>query len=390
MPCQQCFGGRVCGLACVSSPSLKKEEKMKRVLVAYTLLVLMLGAALIGCSESSPVPTKSSAATPVIATVASAAVPATTAPIQTPTVQPAPTKQTSFPGNKPITFLLHSAAGGSSDTGIRMLAPYLEKELGTSVQVTNKAGAGGQLAYTELVQAKPDGYVIGSPSLPQIITIYLDPERKAIFSKKSFTLLAMHVIDPGVIAVKADSRFKTVQDIIEEAKVNPGKLISCDSGILSDDHLAMLQLQKLTGIKLSPVHVDGAAPGMTALLGGHVDLYFGNIGDTLSQMKAGQIRVLGVMDKSENPMMPGIKTMESQGTKLYSAGSRTIAAPAGVPKEVVDILSGAIKRAMAAPELKAKMEEQGLTLSYMSPEQLDAYWTDMEEQVKPLMALAKE
>ena len=298
-----------------------------------------------------------------------------------------------FPAKgKSITMILGTSAGGSTDVGARILAAALEKELaanGNRIQVENKPGAGWQIGLTALARSRADGYTIGFTILPQTITNYLDPERKAVFDRKSFQPLGMQVVDPGVIAVKASSSYKTLKDVIDAAKANPGKLKASATGILSDDHLAVLQLQKLTGTRFAIVQFDGSAKAITALLGGHTDVYFGNVGDTYPQAKAGEVRVLGVMDDEESRFLPG-KTTFSQGIKLESSSSRGLSAPTGTPKEIVDFLAGVIKKAIADPEHMKKMEEQGLTVRYMDPAKMEKYWADMEEQIKPLMGMAKE
>ncbi|HSB78620.1 MAG TPA: tripartite tricarboxylate transporter substrate binding protein [Candidatus Methylomirabilis sp.] len=293
---------------------------------------------------------------------------------------------------KSITMILGTSAGGSTDVGARILAAALEKDLAateTRIQVENKPGAGWQIGLTALARSRPDGYTIGFTILPQTITNYLDPERKAVFDRKSFQPLGMQVVDPGVIAVKASSPYKTLKDVIEAAKATPGKLKASATGILSDDHLAVLQLEKLTGAKFAIVQFDGSAKAMTALLGGHTDVYFGNIGDTFPQAKAGEVRVLCVMDDQESKFLPG-KTSFSQGIKLESSSSRGLSAPTGTPKDVVDFLAGAIKKAIDNPDHMKKMEEQGLTVRYMDPAGMQKYWSDMEEQIRPLMSIAKE
>jgi putative tricarboxylic transport membrane protein len=298
-----------------------------------------------------------------------------------------------FPAKgKSVSIILGTSAGGSTDVGARILAAALEKDLaatGTRFQVENKPGAGWQIGLTALARSRTDGYTIGFTILPQTITNYLDPERQAVFERKSFQPLGMQVVDPGVIAVKASSPYKTLKDVIDAAKANPGKLKASSTGILSDDHLAILQLGKLTGAKFAIVQFDGSAKAMTALLGGHTDVYFGNIGDTFPQAKAGEVRVLGVMDDDESKFLPG-KTTFSQGIKLESSSSRGLSAPAGTPKEIVDFLAAAIKKAIADPEHMKKMEEQGLTVRYMDPPRMEKYWSEMEEQIKPLMNIAKE
>ena len=292
---------------------------------------------------------------------------------------------------KAIQILVGFAAGGSSDAGARILASGMEKELGTSVVVVNKPGASSQIAYTTLTQAKPDGYTIGNTNFPSAVVSYLDPARKATYTRKDFDLLALHVIDPGLIAVKKDSPFKTVKDVVEAAKGNPKKLRISTTGIQSDEAFGILQFQKMTGAQFALVHFSqGIAPAMTAFLGGKIDVFCGNVGDLLSQFKSGEVRILGIMDDQQSPFYPGVKTFEEQGYKLYSSSSRGFAAPAGTPKEVVNTLSEAIKKAVATEEHKKRMADMGLTIRYMDPAQYTKYWGEYETMLKELLPLTKE
>lgn len=295
-----------------------------------------------------------------------------------------------FPAGKSIAVFVGAAAGGPTDIGARILAGPMEKVLGTRVQVENRPGAGWQVSMTALARSKPDGYTIGFTVLPQAITLYLDPMRKAIFNQKSYEFLGMQVVDPGTVVVKASSPHRTLNNLVDAARANPWKIKVGAGGILSDDHLAILRLQRVADVKFSVVHFDGAAPTMNALLGGHLDAYFGNVGDTANQAKAGSVRVLAILGKEENRFLPGAKTAESQGWKLYSDSSRGLIAPAGVPKEIVRIFADAIKQAVDNEEHRKKMEEQSLTVRYMDPAQMAAYWAEMEEWVKPLVAEVKK
>lgn len=292
---------------------------------------------------------------------------------------------------KAIQMLVGWAAGGSSDAGARILASGLEKDLGTSVVVVNKPGASGQIAYTALTQAKPDGYTIGTTNFPSAVVTYLDPARKATYTRKNFELLALHVIDPGVIAVKTDSPFKTLKDAVEAAKANPRKIRISTTGIQSDEAFGILQFQKMTGAQFAMVHFSqGIAPALTAFLGGKIELFCGNVGDLLSQFKSGEVRILGIMDDQASPFYPGVKTFEEQGYKLYSSSSRGFTAPAGTPKEVVNILSGAIKKVVATEDHKKRMADMGLTIRYRDPAQYSKYWNEYEAMLKELLPLTKE
>ena len=378
-----------------------------RFLGISVVLAAVLAFATVGCSSSAaPQPTAASQSKPTAATsaaptkAAEATKPATT-PAAAPTkaaAEPTKAAQTAAaPVQKPadwpkrsIQMIIPWAAGGGTDVGFRMLAPLMEKTLGQPIEVINKAGAGSQVGITELANAKPDGYTIGNVSAPSVQTIYLDPERKAAFKWDSFAPIGLHVFDPGIIVVSADSKYKTLKDVIDDAKANPEKVKVSTTGILGDDHLAILQLQKMTGVKFAVVHFDGAAPAKTALLGGHTDVAFNNVSEWLAEYKSGKARPLAVMDKERSAFYPDVKTAEEQGFKLYSSSSRGLAAPKGTPKEIVWYISYAMEQAMKDPGIVQKMQDAGLTQLYMNPDQFNKYCLEFEEQVKPLMDLAKQ
>ena len=290
---------------------------------------------------------------------------------------------------KTIQLIVGNAAGGPTDLGARILAAGLEKELGVAIVTVNKPGANGQIQLTQVASAKPDGYLFGTINFPVTITGYLDPARKATYGRKSFEPLAMHVVDPNIFAVLTKSPYKTVKDLVEAAKAKP-KTITVSSGMRNDEQIGIVQLEKLTGAQFAQVSfTQGTAPSLVALLGGKIDVHCGHPADVLGHVKNGEVRVLGVMDDEESPFLPGVKTFDAQGYKDYSASSRGYVLPAGTPKEIVNILSGAMKKVMATEEHKKKMAEMGLSVRYMDPVQLGKFWDETEAMVKELEPMLK-
>lgn len=296
----------------------------------------------------------------------------------------APVTKMDWPAKgKAITMIVPASPGGTTDPAARVLAVALEKALGTSVQVLNKPGASTQVGLTELAKAEPDGYTIGYIILPSAFNTYLDSKRKATYTRKSFQILAGHYVSPVVIWVKQDSPYKTVKDLIDAARANPAKIKTAASGVLGLSHLALLQLGKAANVKFAIVQFQGGGPGMTALLGGHVDAAISPVTEGVE--KKSLIRGLGVMDSRESSYLPGVKTLESQGYKIYVSSAGGLATPAGTPKEVMDILTRAMKKAMERPEHKEKMENIGLGVRYMDPIQFETFWSNYETEVKPLL-----
>lgn len=346
-------------------------------------------AALAACGQSAPAPAATAPATKAAAP-ASAATSAPAKAAEATKPAEAAAKKVDFPQKgKAITNIVGAAAGGPNDLASRLLAPLMEKDLGVPVNVVNKGGAGQQIGLTEVALAKPDGYTLGYYSFPQINGIYLDPERKAAFKRTDLQPLALHAVDPGVLGVPADSPFKTVKELVDAAKANPGTIKIGSSGLMSDDHIAVLKLEQLTGAKFAVVQFESSAPATAALLGGHIDALAANVSELPSHVKSGKAQVLGVMDKEESRYLPGVKTFEAQGYKLYNSSSRGLLMPAGAPKEVSDTLAASIKKAMDAPEHKQKMDELFVTQRYMDAAQFTTFWDEIDAEVAKFLAETK-
>ncbi len=363
--------------------------KMKRISISLVFVSIAVVLLIAGCAPAAtaPTPTKAAAAPTKAAEPAKTSAEPTKAAAQ-PSAQ---AKKAEWPTKgQPIILTVPFAAGGASDIAARLLAPLMEKELQVPVEVANKAGAATQVASAELAKAKPDGYNLGIVSIPTIMTTYLDPERKATYSRKDFQPVALYTSEPITIAVKSDSPYKTLNDLVNAAKANPGKIGIATPGLMGSPHLGALALQRAAGVDFAYVHFDAGGQAVTALLGGHVDAVSASASNFLSNFKAGTVRPLGVMDTEESKFYPGVKTMEAQGFKVVVIATYGIAAPAGTPKEVVDVLNSTIKKAMETDELKSKIDTAGLALSYMDSTQYGNYWSEMDDWAKPLIELAKQ
>ncbi|SDN73441.1 tripartite tricarboxylate transporter substrate binding protein [Ensifer sp. YR511] len=283
-----------------------------------------------------------------------------------------------------IRMIVPYTAGGGGDVGARLLAPEMSAILAIPVQVENVPGAGSQIGITQLSHAKPDGCTIGWTHLPAAITIYLDKSRQAAFDRKSLVPIAMYVIDGGGIAVKADSPYTTLKDLIEATKASPGTISVSDSGVLSEGHLLLEKLTDISGAQFNIVHGAGGAEGMADLLGGHVHAMTMNLGGANVELaKSGQIRLLAVFTDKELETYQGVKTAFEQGYPMTSATSRALSAPAGTPVEIIQALSAAVKKAMDAQALRDKAAKLGLSLHYLDSDETAKYWDEMENQIKP-------
>jgi tripartite-type tricarboxylate transporter receptor subunit TctC len=290
-----------------------------------------------------------------------------------------------------VNLIVMAPAGGPTDVAARILAGIAEKSLGQPIVIVNKVGAGGQVGWTELARSKPDGYTIGFLIMPGTNTVILDPERQAIFDESSFVLVVNHVLDPGTIWVRADSPYKTFQDVIDAAKKAPGTIRAATTGILSDDHLNILITEEATGAKFRIVHLEGAANQLKETLGGNIDVSFDNVGSVVKPMKAGQIRVLAVTDPERSKFLPDIPTTKELGfPAIVSSSTRGIAAPKGTPPAIVAKLAEVLKKAMEDPEHIKRLDEQGLGIRAMVGAEFESYWKDQHERARKYTDWAKK
>ena len=291
---------------------------------------------------------------------------------------------------KPVSLMVGYSAGGSTDVGARILASLAEKDLGQPLVILNKVGAGGQVGWTEMVRQKPDGYYIGFINLPAISAVILDPDRKASFQIDSFTPIINQVLDPGVIYVKPDSPFKSLKDIVEEARKRPGQVKAGTTGIFSDDHLAILMVEEAAKVKFRIVHFDGGdTPQLTSLLGGQIEVSFLNVGGITPRVKAGQVKPLVVLDRERSKFYPDVPTTVEAGyPSVISSSTRGIVGPKGLPEPIVKKLQDIFKKAMDNPEHLEKMEKAGLDVKIMVAEEYGKYIQTLHEGLKRLMGEA--
>jgi tripartite-type tricarboxylate transporter receptor subunit TctC len=284
-----------------------------------------------------------------------------------------------------VTLIVPYGAGGGTDITARLLAKDLEPVLGKPVTVENRAGGGGWVGWGALAAAKPDGYTIGYLNVPSMYAGYLDPRVGRKERLESFTPIMNHVIDYNVWAVKADSPFKSVKDVIEAAKKDPEKISISAFGSGGDDHLAILSIQSETGAKFAVVHYKSTAEGRTAALGGHINVLAGNVSEVAQDVKAGNLRLLGVMSQEPSRFLPQAPTFKSQGYNQIWSVSRGIAAPAGLPRDVSTKLIAALEKVIGSKEHQEKAEKLSLQPMVIRGDDYRKFLKDNEIATKKLM-----
>ena len=292
-----------------------------------------------------------------------------------------------FP-ERAVTIIVPYGPGGGSDISARLLAKDLEVIMGKPVTVENRAGGGGWVGWGSLAASKPDGYTIGYVAAPNLYAGYLDRSIAGGSRKEnleSFTPLINHVFDYNMWGVKADSKFKTVKDVIDEAKRRPNQISLNGGGHGTDDHIAILSTEAATGTKFVVPHFRSTAEGKTQVLGGHIDILAANISEAAEDVRSGQIRVLGVMAPERSKFMPNAPTFREQGFDQVWAVSRGIAGPAGLPKDVEEALIGFLDKTISSNDHREKAERLSLDPRVVKGAEYRKFLKDNEQATKKLM-----
>ncbi|GAA0936034.1 tripartite tricarboxylate transporter substrate binding protein [Pseudonocardia zijingensis] len=291
---------------------------------------------------------------------------------------------------RPIELVVGYDAGGSTDVGARMMATALESKLDATINVVNRPGAGGQVGLTALANAQPDGQTMGTVNFPSAIVSVLDESRQAAYDRNSFAPIGLQVIDPSAVAVRPDSPIRTPTDLVEAALAAPGRLQATTTGPASNEHFVLLELERVTGATISPVHFsEGGAPATTAFLGGNVDLLLANVSDLTPMAANGEVRVIGVFGDERSPFLPDVPTFAEEGHDVEVASSRGYAFPAGTPQECVTAMSEAMGEVMSDQEFIRKMQDLGLAPSHKDAEAYAQYWTESTEVFETLLPLVR-
>ncbi len=289
---------------------------------------------------------------------------------------------------KPINMIIAYAPGGGTDIAARVMIPFIEKYLGedAKINIVNRPGASGDIGFSALAAATPDGYTIGFINTPPVLTTPI--ERKTGYTWQAFDLLGNVVDDPGTFCVHADSPYKSLAEIAAHAKASPGAVTVGTTGVGSDDHLAMMQFEKSAGVKMNHIPFKGSSEVRTAVTGKQINVAAINVGEALQYLKGGSpIRCLGQMTLVRSSMAPDWPTFKEQGYNFEMASLRGIAAPKGLPAAIRERLVSAIERAAADPALRVQAERVYAPLRYLGPA---AYATELRTAEELFRQIWKE
>lgn len=277
----------------------------------------------------------------------------------------------SYP-NRDITFIVPYAPGGSTDPISRQFAGQLAKELNATINVENKPGGSATIGTGQVIRSKPDGYTIGLTS--NSVLAYQPLVNKALTWKSpdDYQSIVSLVDLPAIITVKADSPYKTFEDLVEAARKNPGKIRVAVSGYRTAPDLVIQELNKVAKIRLATVpFTGGGGEALVALLGGRVEAVSGYAPTVRSHVDAGTVRVLASFSKEKYAQFPNAQSVVQAGYNVTLPADYGIVGPKGMPKDVLDKLVTASLKVANSKEFADFALKMGLILDVRDPKGMD-------------------
>ena len=296
---------------------------------------------------------------------------------------PSRAQEAPFPQKGAIEITVLFPAGSSADVTARLLADGMAKQLGASVIVVNRPGAGGAIGYKHVAARKPDGYSLVWSS-NSISTAY--HSGLLAFDYRAFDPVARVLVEAPVVAVRSESKWKTLGDLIADARSRPYGISVGNSGAGSHTHISSVALFKAAGVEVLEVPFP-AAQTVPSLLGGHVDALVQLPAALSSHVKNGTVRLVAALTSKRDPALPDVPTAQEQGFDVSLEAWRGIAAPRGAPKTVVAALEAAIRRTVESPGFASASRKLGVTPAYMPAEEFGALIAGEDATLARLMRL---
>lgn len=272
--------------------------------------------------------------------------------------------QSDFP-NQPIRLIVPYSAGGVTDQVGRALADEMGKRLGQTVVVENKTGANGTMGAIQMLQTRPDGYTItmvpiGIYRMPHITGTPYDPA-------KDFTYISQVAGYDYYVTVKGDAPWKTVDEMVADAKAKPGAVAYGTPGAYSSQHIAMVQLGEAGGVDWTHIPFKGESDALAALMGGHIQAVVGASG-VLPQIEAGGARALATLGEKRSAALPDVPTLKEAGYDVVHTSAFGIVGPKGMPEDVVAKIDAAIGDTLADEAFQKRLIQLGTTPLYLNHE----------------------
>lgn len=299
-----------------------------------------------------------------------------------------------FP-ERPVSLTVAYGAGGATDFQARIVTMMSAKEdkegnpvylNGQPTVILNRPGAGGQVGWNRFVQkAKADGYDLAAYNVPHFIAQSIVFPGKVKYSIDNLEPVANWGADPAVLIVNKDSPFNSVQDVVDYAKANPGKLTVSGAGLYVGHHIAQLQFDKAAGVKTKYVPAGGGVKGMQFVLGGQTMAGFNNLSDAYRSRD--RLKIIAVADLQRSDFLPDVPTLKESGLDVddSSVNFRGIMAPKGTPEEAMKVLAEKVPMMFNDKKVVKKMKAGGSPMRVMSREEVQAMWKERQAYLSELL-----
>ncbi len=288
-----------------------------------------------------------------------------------------------WPNDRPIQMIVAFAPGGSTDVMARAMEPYLEKRLGADIVIENRPGASGEIAYTALAKADPDGYTFSFINTPGFLSMQV--QRELGYDPKDIKPIARIVDDPSAVVVPAGSEIQTLKDFVEAAKANPGSVSFGTSGVGTDDHLAIILLGAQTGATFTHIPFSGAGETRTAILGSQITAGGLNVSEFGGNDTSG-LRMVAHFGRERSAQLPDVPTAAEQGYEVFMTSERGIAAPRATPDDISQRFADAVKATLDDPEFQKQAEQLALPLAYLPGAEWEAQMPARLEEFRKIWA----
>jgi tripartite-type tricarboxylate transporter receptor subunit TctC len=277
---------------------------------------------------------------------------------------------------RPITIVVAFPPGGVADNTARPVAAALEKTLKQPVTILNKAGAAGAVGYQSAATAKPDGYTL----LMALVSVSVLPEVDKLFGRpQNYTLdqltgIARVNADPSMLVVRADAPWKTLKELVDDAKKRPGEIVFTSSGLYGAAHIPMEMFIKAAGIKMRHLPTTGGGPMMNAILGGHAQAVMSVSTLVAPHLKAGKLRLLAHSGSAPLAAYPDLPSFKSLGYDVEYTAWAGLVAPRDTPSHAIKVLRDAMRQVMKDPELVGAYAKLDTPVAYLDADEFNAWW----------------
>lgn len=293
----------------------------------------------------------------------------------------------SYP-SQPITLVNPYAAGGPADVLGRALARELEKQLGKTIIVENKAGGGAAIGANFVARAKPDGYtLLLGTSAAHVVTPLM--QQTPYDGIKDFAFVSIVANQPNMLVVRPTLKADSVEQLIAMARKEPGRINYASAGPGSSPHLGAELFRERAGVDIVHIPYSGAAPAINDLVGGQVDMAVLNLAASLQFIRSGRLKALAYANGQRSPLLPDVPTLAESGVKgAESASWYSLAAPKGTPPEILQRLNDAVAKINADPDYSKLMQAQGVDLWNMTPAEATAFVEKDQAAMRKLVQAA--